>query len=244
MRKALLLACLLGAGPAHAASLPVNGTLEFLVVFGSVVLTGSGIGDSGGGVGSSASIPAGLFSGASTVTAPITPPQSGLSLITVPPPHGNAAGTFAPGGAMGNSIVANLFFTNGAPAGVIPLQYVGAGGTGMVVFSGLPVTVIGAAWTNLGVTAGDATRTTMLMTAPTGIPITVTATAFDKRTAGGVGTLQLVAPATMKILGGNLGTQFLVGSLRLEFVPEPGTLLLFGAGVVGLTAFARTRERS
>jgi hypothetical protein len=54
-----------------------------------------------------------------------------LSKITVAPPFANSAGSFAPGGAMGNSIVANLFLTSGAAAGSVALNYLGGGGTGM-----------------------------------------------------------------------------------------------------------------
>jgi hypothetical protein len=93
----------------------------------------------------------------------ISPPAIGLSKITIPASVGNpvtnSAGSFTPGGAMSNDGIANLFFTNGSPAGSVALKYVGGGGTGMALVAGLPVTIVGAIWTNLGVTIGDPTKT-------------------------------------------------------------------------------------
>ncbi|HSJ98860.1 MAG TPA: hypothetical protein VLC53_17425, partial [Myxococcota bacterium] len=215
MRRSFVLALLFActAVTAEAAPLPVDGTLSFTIGnIGSVSLTGSGVGDSAGGFGSAATVPAGVFAGTSTVTVPITPPALNLSKIAVSPPFSNSAGSFAPGGAMGNSIVANMFFTSGGSAGQIALNYVGGGGTGMGIISGLPLTLIGATWTNLGITPGNPTAVTVIMMTSSGIPATVTATAFDKRTAGGEGTLQLVAPASMKLFGGGLGTLPIVGT--------------------------------
>jgi hypothetical protein len=102
--------------------------------------------------------------------------------------------------------------------------------------------LVGAAWTNLGLTAGDLTRTQTWMTSLAG-PVTVTAIAFDERTAGGQGTVQLVAPALVKIFGGLYGEQPVIGMLRLEYEPEPGTLLLVGSGVVAFAAIGRRRAR-
>jgi hypothetical protein len=248
---ALALTALLAA-PASAAPFQTNATLAVaLGSLGGPALTGSGIGDSSGQF-DAASIPAGLISLATTAIVPINPPAIGLSLITVPTPAANAAGSFVPGGggggglggAMGNSAVANLFFTNGNPAGSVALNPLGGGGTAMAMVAALPVTVVGAVWTDLGVNATTPTKTIMIMEAPTAIPSTVTATAFDNRTAGGLGTVQLVAPVIAKIFGGNLGNLPVVGVLTLQFVPEPGTLLLVGSGIDGLVAYGRKRARA
>src|SRR5690606_11558059 len=73
------LALLVWATPASAAPMPVNGTLTVtLGMFGSVELTGSGVGSSAGGVGSAATVPAGLFALTSPLSVPITPPALGV----------------------------------------------------------------------------------------------------------------------------------------------------------------------
>jgi hypothetical protein len=248
MRKLLTIGAALAltagvAGQATAAQLGVNGTLTVILgTLGGPELTGSGTGESAGAFGL-ATIPQGLIALTVPVTVAIDPPAIGLSKITIPASPGapilNDAGNFNPGGAMGNNGVSFLFFTNGNPAGSVPLKYVGGGGTGMVEVAGLPVTVVGAAWTNLGVTAGDATKTVMFMEAPAGNAVTLTATAFDKRTAGGGGTVQLIAPALAKIFGGNLGNLPVIGQLTLQYSPEPGALLLGGAAIAALLGLAR-----
>ena len=175
-------------------------------------------------------------------TVPIDPPALNLSLITVMGPAANTAGTVP--GAMGNDAIANLFFTGGAAAGAVPLEYIGGGGTGMGIVGGVPVTIVGAVWTNLGVTSPTDVRTVMIATTAAGIPMTVTASAFDNRQHGnGRGTVQLVAPAFAKIFGGVLGTLPVIGVLTIDVpTPEPGTLLLVGGGLVGLAGLGR-RQR-
>lgn len=245
MRRSLVIALLFSwtAATADAAVLPVNATLSVtLSTTLTVAFTGSGIGDSAGGIGSTAAIPAGLLS-ATGVSVPISPPVLNLSLITVPVlSHG--AATFSPNGALAHNAIANFFFTNGFPGGSVPLSPVGGGGTATAVFAGIDITVIGATFSNLGLTTANPTVVTTISLTQAGIPITVSATAFDNRTAGGKGTVQLVAPASVLLFGGALGSLPLVGTLTLQFVPEPGTMLLVGAGLAGLTAFGRSRRRN
>ena len=235
--------------PTHAAPYPVNATLTITFgELGSLALTGSGLGTSDGRF-LGASLPAGVIELATTASLSISPPVLALSLITVAGGLQNHAGSFVPGGGsgsglgggMGNNGIASFFFSNGGAAGAIPLNAVG-GGTSMTIM-GSPLTAVGGIWTDLGVDATTPTRTIQVMQTPAGIPSTITGTAYDNRTAGGLGTLQLVAPGMIKIFMGNLGHLPLVGTLTLQFVPEPGTLLLVGSGLVGLMAVGR-RHRS
>jgi hypothetical protein len=121
--------------------------------------------------------------------------------------------------------IANLPLTSGGTRGV------GLGGTLSVTsYAGAIWTVRGTAWTT-----GPAVATNV-RTTPNATPTTVTLTGYDNRTAGGGGTVQLVTPIQFSLAGGNLtGTH---GVLTLSFVPEPGGLLLLGAGIAGIAACA------
>ncbi|MFV1977858.1 MAG: hypothetical protein ACC649_00765, partial [Myxococcota bacterium] len=60
------------------------------------------------------------------------------------------------------------------------------------------------------------------------------------------GTIQLITPSqvfTQGVPGGHSDTQALFTRLTLNFVPEPGLLLLLGPGVVGLAVLGRRRMR-
>jgi hypothetical protein len=60
------------------------------------------------------------------------------------------------------------------------------------------------------------------------------------------GAIQLIAPSqvfTQGVPGGHSDTQALFTRLTLNFVPEPGLLLLLGPGVVGLAVLGRRRMR-
>src|SRR5690606_14914776 len=198
---------------------------------------GSGIGSSAGGVGSDFTAPEGLFDVTEPISVELPDAPLGLGLLTVPASPGaplrNEAGSFGagptefplggnPGGAMGNNGVARLFFDEGTPAGTVPLGYIGGGGTGTAFVAEFPVTMIGAIWSNLGVNEATPTVTTVIEETAAGLPVTITASAFDRRTAGGRGSVQLVAPASARLAAGILGTLPVVGILTLEFVPEPG----------------------
>jgi hypothetical protein len=80
---------------------------------------------------------------------------------------------------------------------------------------------------------------------------TVTATGFSHGagsgavSTAGTGVIQLISPmqATTINAGANNELQSLFSILTLHFVPEPGFLLLLGAGVVGLGILGRNRLR-
>jgi hypothetical protein len=108
--------------------------------------------------------------------------------------------------------------------------------------AGIQISVIGAPWT-------------IATAVITGIPTanggfsTSTAQGWAHGPASGTsstanhgGVVQLVTPTiTMTTLGTGTLTP-LFGILTIHFVPEPGTFLLFGSGVVGLAVFGRRRR--
>jgi hypothetical protein len=135
-----------------------------------------------------------------------------------------------------------LLSANRKANGAIPLGVLGAGGT--QAFTWLGGAISGAIRANpyqLG-------RVTVMGTFGTNPPTVQTATGFDNRMDQGghvgAGTIQLVAPATVDVLG--LGT---LGALAIVTVttpgapvPEPATALLLGAGLCALAALRRSRS--
>jgi hypothetical protein len=108
----------------------------------------------------------------------------------------------------------------GAPS---TAEAAGAGGVLLTVVSGS--WTVGATTLTLG--PSDPSRTAM-------------ATGSNGLTAGGQGTLVLVAPVKV-ITNVNVGTFPMFATLSLTYVPEPGTLALLGAGVLALAALGRQR---
>jgi hypothetical protein len=231
-RFLIALAFLAGA-PAGAATLSftfVVGNLPPPTLHGSgaTVLTPPGL---------PYTIPAGVFGGNPQVVVPISPTFVGLTNVTIPANSVNNPGaTFDPGGAMGLSGAA--FFNSGAH-GTIPLFPIGGGGTGMGFLQSIPIKLFGGAWqyaahkvfTGMGAALSNA--------------VSVTATAYDNRTAGGDGVLQLVSAGYLHIApGAALGNLPVFGVLNINYTPEPGTLLLLGSGVAVLAAIGRRRIAS
>ena len=229
----LALVLSLSPTPTLAALLPVNVQVQYLIQkLPPVTFTGSGVGSSvGGGI---ATIPADIFSGNPAIVVPISPTFVGVTRITVPASSiGNPAASFGPDGAMG---LAGSVFSDSLHAGGIPLFQVGGGDepfANTVAFGPLIGDLAGVTWMG-----GNAVFT--VMGAALAIPATIRATAYDNRTPGGQGTIQLVAPTTVNT--GVFGSYPLFGILTLTYTPEPGTLTLLGAGVATLAAIGRRKQ--
>jgi len=228
------LALLLIAAPSFSAVLPVSGTLQLqIATLPPPTLTGSAAAANsvGGGV---ASVPAGMFAGPATqVLLPISPSFVGLAAVSVPANSlNNPAGSFNPNGAMGLSGSAFFLTAGNAAAGQVALFPIGGGGNQALNIGPLAGTVIGATWMG-----GTQVFTAML--AALAIPLSAQATSYDNRDAGGVGTVQLVAPAKAAL--GIFGNLPVYGILTLTYTPEPGTLLLLGTGIAGLAMIGRKK---
>ncbi len=112
----------------------------------------------------------------------------------------------------------------------------GVGVGGRIAFGPYGSWIDGQQWTT-GV--APVTINGVTLTTDNGAPIFMTGT--DSRDAAGLGQVTLVAPGgLMSTLGGAFP---LFVSMTLNFVPEPGTLLLLGSGIAGLAIVGRKRMR-
>jgi hypothetical protein len=239
------LACALAfsiAAPAMAVPLPFSGTLKLQISsFPTVTGNGSGVGDSAG-LGGSASIPAGSIP--LHLTAQLSTPVYLISGFAIGAPGQTATAVPLTPGSHKALSFGGLTGTMGLDAGLYLLQ----GTSAQYVLAELPIGVIGVGGTAMwnyggplimGIIVGNPYQlgAVTAMGALQGVPSTVMGTGFDNRTLGGLGTLQLVSPASIGL--GTGGSLAMLATLSITFVPEPTTALLVGGGLVALGALRR-----
>ncbi|MCP5057790.1 MAG: PEP-CTERM sorting domain-containing protein, partial [bacterium] len=232
-----------------ASALSTGGVSFALSTLPAITASGAGSGSSAGGAGSVITLTGAPFAiatrlGANKITLAPTAaaPLSAVSAIMSAPTGctfsagGGGGGGF--GGACGLGGTINALVAS-APFLIVPAS--GLGGSARVAFGPYLSYIDPKVWTTgatsvtingVGVTSGN-------VTSPGAV---FSSTGYDNRTAGGIGVVKLVAPAgLMSTLGGPFP---LFVSMTLTFVPEPGTLLLLGSGILGLGLLGRKKQKN
>jgi hypothetical protein len=232
------------AGSAQAAALGFTGSIAVqIATLPPVNLAATGVatvnGSGGTGHLTELDLPANIAQIAGFVV-PVTDPAA-FPIVGVQVTAMNAAGNFDDGGGTLGGTMAILgtakvcLFAPCAtppPANVVvPLSNVGVGGTA-TVSALVNLTVVGAPWTTGTAAVGTVTQMGLAhgpasLTSSTALP-------------GGV--VQLVTPVFVSTNIGASAVLPVFARATLQFIPEPGTLILLGSGIVGLVAFGRTRQ--
>ncbi len=245
--RAALVASLLvlgAAGQARAAALEFTGSLAFQIgTFESIAIPGSGVatvnGDGTGGLLTQLSLPSGVF-GVSGLSVPLgLSPISGVQVTAEAGTGSFSRDEGVLGGSMpilGAARICLFTACDGDPplTASLPLSVVGVGGTETVSVGGfVDLTISGSPWTTGVAMAGSDEMTGFARGPLTGI----------SSTAMPGGVVRLVTPI---LISTGLDASPLVpafGILTVQFVPEPGALLLLSSGILTLVAIGHSRRR-
>jgi hypothetical protein len=224
------------AGPLVSASLTVSVDLAVLT-FQAVGATGTATSDLAASLGAGSA-----FAGTETTTFTGTRAEkSPLDGVTIAI-FSNEAGLFTgttPGKVGGDAFISPSIYLTASDVPALRLPaFFGKQLTASLMGSGLGFTTFAVPWT-----AGAVTVTGIRALTPNNKLVTVTrmVTGANGLTPLGGGTLTLVSPAKVYVETGNRLP--VIGTLTLNYVPEPGTLLLLGAGVTALASLGGRGRR-
>jgi len=260
------LAVALAAAP--AAALPFTATLGISFgPLGQLVFPGAG---SGSSTASAVTLPGGTFVGAGQVALSPDPGfiylravvsgngagvLSGDPLAGTLPVFGRFAGLIADGGGPLTALYFPLFSSHAQGSTARPVG-LGVGGTWSFVITKLPSLyqkVFHTGWST-GMKTFTGVVQTYTYHDPDGFgashpvkrtaPGTAMYTGSDSRTPGGLGQVTLISPTKVvtTLVGPPVYSVVALGELTLNFVPEPSTGLLLGAGVALLAVLGRSRS--
>ncbi len=240
-------ASLASASPARAGALGFTGTLGVVIAnLPPITITGAGTAlVSGTGTAlEGLELPAGVF--ATLASIPVDDPSAfpiGGVLASVSTGAGSFGGSLL-GGAMpvfGRATLCLLAACDASPAAnvVVPFTQDGTHGLGLggppITSSGfVNVTITFSPWTIGQATVGGASVAGFVH-GPNGGGAAAAAQAG--------GSVQLVTPIAIQTSIPGSEEMAAFGILTLQFVPEPGTLVLLAAGVAGLGLAGRSRLR-
>jgi hypothetical protein len=262
LRATVVAAAVLAPFGAPARATPFDATLSIRIesaigTLGAVSFVGSG---SGVSTPTLVTVPSGIFAGTALLPVGGVPSLSGISFQAVGNRAGNFRGSF--GFLLGPLPISGVLRLKGstgtgpATLAAVPLFFATVGGASRGFgrggsFFNAYVDVAFDNWSHSAVSPATWGKVPYSYHLAGGkaasrrnVYYYTTAMGSNARTPGGLGQLTLVSPIRIESNLPGAGSLLVAfGSLTLNFVPEPGTLLLLGAGAAALGFAGRRRRR-